>query len=212
MKSKPGKQPSHLLVILFLSLTTTLLLPPVLSAEDIGQSPEELETVAINGEPHPVPAQWQGKKITAPVIPLSSFRQIPQEYTKDRTRLFITEKAQTALKQLLEQAAADDILLQVESGYRSVGYQKKIFQRMLSEGRTFDDIVRYVAPPGYSEHALGTAIDFFPSDWQFAKSQEYRWLQENAGTFGFTETYSKTNKHKLPWEAWHWNYTDETDL
>lgn len=211
MKSNPGKPPSHLLAVLPHILALTLLLPLPLSAENANQALEQFETVVINGEFHPIPAQWHGKKISTPAISPSSFRQIPKEYTKDQTRLFITKQAQTALKQLLEQAAAEDISLQVESGYRSVSYQKKIFQRMLREGRTFEDIVRYVAPPGYSEHALGTAVDFFPSDWQFAELLEYQWLQKNAGKFGFTETYSKKNRHKLPWEAWHWNYTAVKD-
>ena len=78
---------------------------------------------------------------------------------------------------------------------------------MLGEGRTFADIVRYVAPPGYSQHVLGTAIDFFPSNWRFADTPDYEWLKENARQFGFEETYSQFNKMKMPWEAWHWNYS-----
>lgn len=108
--------------------------------------------------------------------------------------------------QLLEAAKEDGIVLKVESGYRSTGYQKKIFTRMMSEGRVFNDIIRYVAPPGYSQHALGTAVDFSPSNWEFSKRPDYRWLRDNAAQFGFTETYSKHNTQQYPWEAWHWSY------
>ena len=78
---------------------------------------------------------------------------------------------------------------------------------MLAEGRTFDDIVRYVAPPGYSQHMFGTAVDFYPSNWRFAETPQYSWLQENAHMFDFEQTYPEYNKLKMPWEAWHWNYT-----
>ena len=77
---------------------------------------------------------------------------------------------------------------------------------MLSEGRDFEDIIRYVAPPGYSNHMLGTAVDFSPSNWRFADTKQYLWLQENGHTFGFEEIYSETNRLKMPWEAWHWQY------
>jgi D-alanyl-D-alanine carboxypeptidase len=78
---------------------------------------------------------------------------------------------------------------------------------MLSEGREFDDIVRYVAPPGYSEHMLGTAVDFSPSNWRFADTDQHRWLLENAHRFGFENTYPEISETNMPWEAWHWNHT-----
>jgi D-alanyl-D-alanine carboxypeptidase len=76
----------------------------------------------------------------------------------------------------------------------------------MAEGREFNDIVRYVAPPGYSEHALGTVVDFTPSNWRFAGTPAYNWLKNNAGRFGFFETLPESSKRETPWEAWHWKY------
>ena len=59
---------------------------------------------------------------------------------------------------------------------------------------------------------LGTALDFFPSNWKFADTEQYLWLQENAKEFGFEETYSKNNRFLMPWEAWHWNYVGEPEI
>ncbi len=78
---------------------------------------------------------------------------------------------------------------------------------MMAKGRTFDDIIRYVAPPGYSEHMLGNAVDFYPSNWRFAETPQHAWLLKNANDFGFFNTYSQYNTLHMPWEAWHWNCT-----
>lgn len=164
------------------------------------------ETITINGIHYAVLPPWQGNKVQAPELAYEDFKQIPRKFCKDGGKIYVTIEAQENLVKMLTKAEEDGILIQVESGYRSAYYQKKIFTRMLSEGREFDDIVRYVAPPGYSNHMLGTAVDFSPSNWQFAETEQYQWLQKNGKLFGFEETYSKTNRMKIPWESWHWQF------
>ena len=163
--------------------------------------------MVIDGQTYSVPPPWIGSRIVAPEFDYTDFRQIPVEYTHMGSSIYILASAHGPLVEMLKAAKEDGIELKVESAYRSERYQKQIFKRMLEEGRTFEDIVRYVAPPGYSQHVLGTAVDFFPSNWRFADTPDYAWLKENAGQFGFAETYSRFNKMKMPWEAWHWNYT-----
>jgi len=164
------------------------------------------EVVVIDGKTYSIPSPWTGNRIIAPEFKYTDFRQIPVEYTHKGTSLYILASVQGPLVAMLQAAKEDGIELKVESGYRSERYQKQIFKRMLAAGRTFADIVRYVAPPGYSQHALGRAVDFFPSNWSFADTPGYAWLKENAGQFGFEETYLRSNRMKMPWEAWHWSY------
>lgn len=164
------------------------------------------EVVVIGSITYPVPPPWIGSRIVAPKFEYTDFRQIPVTFTHMGSSIYILAAAHGPLIAMLQAAKADGIELKVESSYRSERYQKKIFKRMLEEGRTFADIVRYVAPPGYSQHVLGTAVDFFPSNWRFADTPEYAWLKENGGRFDFEQTYSRFNKMKMPWEAWHWNY------
>jgi LAS superfamily LD-carboxypeptidase LdcB len=168
---------------------------------------EHGETVVIDGQTYSIPAPWRGHSLRAPEFEYTDFRRIPETYTHEGSEIYILRSAHQPLVSMLEAAAGEGIPLRVESAYRSERYQKRIFRRMLDEGRTFADIVRYVAPPGYSEHMLGTAVDFFPSDWQFAATPAYTWLRENAHRFGFEETYSRDNPLAMPWEAWHWNFT-----
>jgi len=181
---------------------------PLPAAASGAPQPEEInrETIRIGESTFTIPEPWSGNRIHAPARAMSEFAQIPTDHTKNETRLYVVKEAHTALLSMMQAAKADGIILLVESGYRSQGYQKKIFSRMLGEGRSFDDIIRYVAPPGYSEHALGTAVDFYPSNWEFARLPDYAWLRENGARYGFKETYPRRNSMNYPWEAWHWRY------
>ena len=172
-------------------------------AAEINGSPE---TIVIDGETHEIPPPWAGNKVTDPKLTYEDFKQIPVKYTLNNSKLYIVEEAHAYLVKMLKSAEEDGIILRVESGYRSAGYQRRIYKRMISEGRTFDDIVRYVAPPGYSNHMLGTAVDFYPSNWRFADTEEYTWLKTNGSNYFFEEVYSENNPKRLPWEAWHWQY------
>jgi D-alanyl-D-alanine carboxypeptidase len=107
---------------------------------------------------------------------------------------------------MAKKAREDNVHLIADSGYRSIHSQKRIFRELMSQGRSWDDLVRYVAPPAYSEHMLGTVVDLYPSDWQFASTVEYAWLQEHASTFGFTESYPESGKNGFHWEPWHWKF------
>lgn len=170
-----------------------------------------VETLIINGKRYVVPPPWAGNRMDTPSLPAGSFRLIPREHAYNDTKVHIHVSAFAPLLALLRQARIDGIDLQVESGYRSERYQRLIFSRMLAAGRDFDDIIRFVAPPGYSQHHLGTAVDFYPSDWRFAATADYAWLQDNADRFCFEQTYSRDNEEGMPWEAWHWNYVGTGD-
>ena len=165
-----------------------------------------VEVVTIDGVDYQIPEPWTGNRLFPTSLPIDALEQIPPDYAHKRSQIFLLAQALTPLLDMLQQAAADGIELQVESAYRSKSYQSRIFQRMLTQGRSFDDIIRYVAPPGYSQHMLGTAVDFYPSNWSFADTKQYQWLMEHAAEFGFEQTYSRYNRYRMPWESWHWNY------
>ncbi|MBU0946713.1 MAG: M15 family metallopeptidase [Proteobacteria bacterium] len=183
---------------------------PLIQSVETPQGAELEETVTVNGETYIIPPPWTGNRFAPPELDYSDFRRIPTDYTHKKSKIYILAAAYQPVVALLQAAEKDGIFLKVESVYRSVRYQKRIFKRMLAEGRTFDDIIRYVAPPGYSQHMLGTAVDFFPSNWSFSDTNAYTWLQKNGGYFGFEETYCQSNLMHMPWEAWHWNFIGNT--
>ena len=96
--------------------------------------------------------------------------------------------------------------LVVVSGYRSAAYQ----QRLWDLGRCSDSLC---APPGYSEHQLGLAVDLFDASTarEFETNKRYKryvtWLQANAHLYGWTQSYQKgeaIDGYEI--EPWHWRY------
>lgn len=164
------------------------------------------EIVTIDGSDYQVPEPWFGNRLFPTSLPNEALKPVPPEFSHNASKVYVLAEAYTPLVNLLDRARQDGIELQVESAYRSKSYQTRIFIRMFAQGRSFTDIIRYVAPPGYSQHMLGTAVDFYPSNWQFAETEQYNWLLEHGAEFGFEQTYSQYNHFKMPWESWHWNY------
>ncbi|MDP1580826.1 MAG: M15 family metallopeptidase [Candidatus Didemnitutus sp.] len=117
--------------------------------------------------------------------------------------------AAAAWRRLRVAAAADGHTLLLLSGYRSVARQTRVIRRQLATGKSINEILRFVAAPGCSEHHTGRAIDLAaPSnlhlDGAFARTPEYRWLRRNAARFGFTLSYPARNPHRIGFEPWHW--------
>lgn len=172
-------------------------------------SEESSETIEIGGKTYVVPPPWAGRKIAPPVFSLDSFAKIPVQYVHGAREVYVKKEVLEPLLSMLIAASFDGVVLKIESAYRDVKAQEKIFLRKFREGRDWEDVVRYVAPPGYSEHMLGLAIDFYPSGWKFASTDGYHWLKEYGKEYGFIESYPKYPRPghmKMAWEAWHWCY------
>ena len=84
------------------------------------------------------------------------------------------------------------VKLAIRSGFRTFKKQSELYKDY-RRGRG-----NLAAPPGYSNHESGRALDLYVTD-----ARAYDWLREHASTFGFHRT--------VPGEAWHWEYLgDET--
>jgi len=108
-------------------------------------------------------------------------------------------------------AANDNILLQMVSAYRSIEHRAAIIRRKLEQGLALDEILKVLAPPGYSEHHSGSAIDIgspdsLPLDEQFETIPAYHWLSANANRFGFFLSFPRDNVFGYIYEPWHWRY------
>lgn len=180
--------------------------PPGVEIIEASKKKKVFDFVRIDGVNYAVPIPWRGRRLQVkPLIP-PAFKMIPVEFSYNGKKLYILIDACDAFVRMAKKAKEEDITLLVHSGYRSIWYQKKIFKRLMAEGRTWEDVVRYVAPPGYSEHMLGTVVDLYPSNWSFASTPAYKWLEKHAPSFGFSETYPKSGQDGFPWEPWHWKF------
>ena len=118
-------------------------------------------------------------------------------------------------------AEADGISLIPVSGYRSVERQRTNFERKIKlymdKGYSKAEATRLaseiVLMPSTSEHNAGLAMDFgtngnYTLDENFAKTEAFRWLSENAADYGFILRYPEDAQDitMVTYEPWHWRY------
>ena len=127
---------------------------------------------------------------------------------------FLNPKAADAFYKMKETALKDNINLNFISAFRSFEYQKQIINKKLKEGYSIDFILNENTLPGFSEHHTGAAINFI-SDYNeyqlnqdFEKSKEFKWLEKNAGNYGFYLSYPKNNRKGIKYEPWHWSHKE----
>lgn len=117
----------------------------------------------------------------------------------------------------MTQAMQQDIgkTLYVASGYRSPAYQLYLFLFYLkNHAYSILETRRFVAWPGFSEHGnpRRQAIDFVNEQGidgqenaaEFEALEEYRWLLNHAGQYGFELSYPRGGT--MAFEPWHWRF------
>jgi D-alanyl-D-alanine carboxypeptidase len=112
------------------------------------------------------------------------------------------------LKALLESAGKEDLDLKIISAYRSFGTQSSLKDRYTVQYGSGAN--QFSADQGYSEHQLGTALDFTTAAVGstfigFEETKEYSWLEENAYAYGFVLSYPEGNSYYV-FEPWHWRF------
>ena len=118
-----------------------------------------------------------------------------------------------SLLNMRAEAKKDGIDLVFLSGYRSISLQNDIFYSLKStRNQEAAERARVSAPPGYSEHSTGFAIDIGDAtqretdfETEFENTDAFRWLIKNAAKFHFKLSFDKNNKY-IDYEPWHWRY------
>ncbi len=118
-----------------------------------------------------------------------------------------------SLKEMQDDAEKDGIYLVFLSGYRSIKLQKQIFYSLKSiRNQIASERARVSAPPGYSEHSTGFAIDIgdaYEREADFEESFEntsaFKWLKNNAAKYHFRLSFDK-DQTSVDYEPWHWRY------
>ena len=118
-----------------------------------------------------------------------------------------------SLLEMRDEAKKSGIYLVFLSGYRSINLQKEIFYSLKSfRNQEAAERARVSAPPGYSEHSTGFAIDIGDAtqretdfETEFENTDAFKWLIKNAARFHFKLSFTKDNKY-IDYEPWHWRY------
>jgi len=125
----------------------------------------------------------------------------------------LTAAAVGAWRTLKAAALADGVSLVVVSAFRSIERQAEIIRRKLAAGSSIEEVLTVCAPPGFSEHHTGRAVDVTtpgcpPLEVEFDQTPAYSWLTEHANRFGFHLSYPMGNSQGYLYEPWHWCFRE----
>ncbi|MCC7367662.1 MAG: M15 family metallopeptidase [Chloroflexi bacterium] len=167
------------------------------------------------------------------LLPVTRQRGLPDGYEPPDLTYYGGRLVRALIKPdlvaMVEAAGRDNVELAAISAYRSPDEQALAFESAVwravarertPEGTPIDRAeaesrsARFVAPPGHSQHQLGTAVDF--SSWEnnyalnprFAETQAGLWLEQHAWEYGFVLPYPRDGEARsgYAYEAWHYRW------
>ncbi len=211
--------------------TSTQVIPVAIAEESsIAYSPPFVNAPKVNIIPNtPIPSPSNIKKLLPPIQPVtpsvlpSKYRHLP--YTEalpeklvnvgkyyDRFETLHYE-ATKQFKKMQADARAVGVGLTPISGFRSIADQQLLFDRQIKRQGSPEAAARLSAPPGFSEHHTGYAIDIGEETnpatdlkFEFDNTEAYRWLSIYACRYGFRLSFPLNNSQGVSFEPWHWRY------
>lgn len=180
---------------------------PSVAVTPVASSPSPLAT----SSPTPLPEDLLGHLPyeEAPAAELESL-------TNDGSQKLRKAAAKAYLA--MEQAArADGVILVPLSTFRSLNDQESVFFDIKQErGQVATQRATVSAPPGYSEHHTGYAIDIGDGEMHstdlstsFEQTQAFQWLKKNAAYYSFELSFPKNNAQGVSYEPWHWRFVGD---
>lgn len=178
-----------------------------------------------NGETRQASAEPQKPDENALVIGESkhfAYQEAPvselQPITSDG-RTLLRKAAAKPYRAMVAAARADGVILVPISGFRSIGEQQHIFFDVKEQrGQAASKRAEVSAPPGYSEHHTGYAVDIGDGNvpatnlnLNFENTGAFKWLQTNATRFNFEMSFPRNNSQGVSYEPWHWRYVGDRE-
>lgn len=134
-------------------------------------------------------------------------------------RIKLRENAAQKFLQMQKDARYNGIVLVPISGFRSVSEQEYLFFEIKAQrAQVASKRAEVSAPPGYSEHHTGYAVDIGDGKTpatnlspSFDKTAAYKWLEKNAPRYSFELSFTPDNLQGISYEPWHWRYVGDTE-
>ena len=183
------------------------------------------QPVAISSPPLPTPTSSAtpgdkpGEEVDN-VLGHLPYAEAPQSELKAITpdgRLRMRTAAANEFLQMQGNARAEGVILVPISAFRSVQDQNQVFFGVKQQrNQQVRERAEVSAPPGYSEHHTGYAIDI--GDGQapgtnlsqsFEKTAAYKWLKNHAAQYNFENSFTRDNAQGVSYEPWHWRYVGD---
>jgi zinc D-Ala-D-Ala carboxypeptidase len=160
-----------------------------------------------------IPASYGAERRMPPYVEATDLVSVGMDiYGRDRQ---LTPHAAGRWTGLQAAAHQDGIALLLVSAFRSLEYQRGIFERKIRAGESLERILKVNTPPGYSEHHTGRAVDLTtpgcpPLAEEFETTAAFAWLVRHAHRFRFSMTYPRGNRFGIVYEPWHWAVQEES--
>ncbi|WP_323225633.1 M15 family metallopeptidase [Spirulina sp. 06S082] len=178
---------------------------------DISKNPDNyIQSSSINTEKSIVPKHFLYSE--APenrLILINSYAKEPYQRFE-----FLHEDAGKSLMKMIYSARDEGVWIVPVSGFRTIEKQEKLFNNQVQRYGSPEAAARVSAPPGYSEHHTGYAIDLADGNvpkqditQEFVNTKAYEWLTTNAKEFGFELSFPLNNSQGVNFEPWHWRFT-----
>ena len=164
---------------------------------------------------------------TTPTLPDNLLGHLPYQEAPESELKSITadgghrlrKAAAKAYQEMEQDARASGVSLVPISTFRSVKDQETIFFEIKAQrGQVATKRAEVSAPPGYSEHHTGYAIDIGdggrPStdlNVSFEETPAFQWLKDHAAFHSFELSFPKDNPQGVSYEPWHWRFVGDRD-
>jgi D-alanyl-D-alanine carboxypeptidase len=136
-------------------------------------------------------------------------------YRSTKIAVKLLPPADAAFQSLRQAAQREGIGIVPISGYRGRSLQKYLFDNEVKKCGSPRRAARSTAPPGYSEHHTGLALDLGDQRHPecdvascFGNTPAFEWLTANAARFGFELSFPR-NDGPVQFEPWHWRFVGD---
>lgn len=182
--------------------------------------------VAIAQSPSPLPQQ--ATPLPQPTVPADTllghfpYKEAPPETLRPVSRdgqVKLRVAAAAKFQEMALAARRAGVFLVPISGFRSLDDQNYLFFEVKAQqGATPRERAEVSAPPGYSEHHTGYAIDIGDGgrpatnlQVAFETTPAFRWLTANAVRYSFELSFPRNNPQGVSYEPWHWRFVGDRD-
>ncbi|MEL6325972.1 MAG: M15 family metallopeptidase [Cyanobacteria bacterium J06626_23] len=187
--------------------------PAVANEIAFGAGPTSASSTAASEAAIPERAQFLGHYAYAEIHPVRLMTV--GSYTANRVQRFekLDKATGQALMKMIDAARRDGVWVVPISGFRDIEEQGRLFDFTKERTGSLRRAAQSVAPPGYSEHHSGYAVDLGDGlarakdvSVYFEETDAFQWLARRAGEFGFELSFPKDNDQGVTYEPWHWRY------
>lgn len=207
---------SSLLLILITIISLIFLNRPSISSQENSNNNNNLTKTNNNNNNNSVNNPNNSDELLGHL----SYEEAPQSELKAISsdgHFKLREAAADKFLQMQEAARRDGVNLSIISAFRTVEEQNQLFFKVKEQrGQVVSKRAEVSAPPGYSEHHTGYAIDIgdanAPStnlNQDFENTKAFQWLEKNASSYSFELSFTKNNPQGVNYEPWHWRFVGD---